>query len=115
MAATRLRLVPTGTAAAADVVVLHWPEQADRAAELARSGTPRLLLVAHDADPPNAIDPTEEWIRLPADERDVAARTLRLTTRLGSLAPDKPDVDHSGRIMYRGEWWLCRRRRHGWP
>jgi DNA-binding winged helix-turn-helix (wHTH) protein len=86
-----------------DVVVLHWPTQADEAGLLARRGTPRLLLVEPDADPPVSVDDLEEWIRLPADERDVAARILRLTKRIAA-SPEQPRVDATGRLFFRDVW-----------
>jgi len=86
-----------------DVAVLHWPAQADEADALAADGRPRLLLVAADADPPVADDALCEWVRLPADERDVAARILSLTRRLGPVA-DRPRVDPSGRLLFRNTW-----------
>jgi hypothetical protein len=89
-----------------DVAVLHWPQQASEAEQLAASGRPRLLLVAADADPPVSGDWLEEWVRLPADERDVAARLLSLTRRTASTTSGShaPSVDASGRFLYRDQW-----------
>jgi two-component system OmpR family response regulator len=87
----------------ANVVVLHWPAQADAVAELDAAGTARLLLVDPDADPPVSVDWLEDWVRLPADERDVAARMLSLTRRLDPT-PERPYVDDVGRMFYRGNW-----------
>jgi len=86
-----------------DVVVLHWPSQADAVAEHVAAGTARLLLVDPDADPPVSVDWLEDWVRLPADERDVAARMLSLTRRL-EPAPERPYVDDVGRLFYSGNW-----------
>jgi two-component system OmpR family response regulator len=86
-----------------EVAVLHWPAQAEEAEALAADGRPRLLLVAADADPPLSDDALCEWVRLPADERDVAARMLTLTRRLDPAA-DRPRVDASGRLLYRNAW-----------
>ncbi|HSS09393.1 MAG TPA: helix-turn-helix domain-containing protein, partial [Acidimicrobiales bacterium] len=83
------------------VAVLQWPAQADDAAALAADGRPRLLLVAPEADPPGSTDYLEEWVRLPADERDVAARLQTLATRAEVLAPH---VDGSDRLLYRNRW-----------
>jgi DNA-binding response OmpR family regulator len=89
----------------ADVAVLHWPAQAQEAEVLAADGRPRLLLVAADADPPVVPDPLCEWVRLPADERDVAARILSLTRRLAP-APERPRVDPTGRLLF-GKAWVA--------
>jgi len=86
------------------VSVLHWPAQADKADALAADGRPRLLLVAPDADPPMPEDTLCEWVRLPADERDVAARILTLTRRLEPVVPERPRVDDSGRLLFRNGW-----------
>jgi hypothetical protein len=86
-----------------DVAVLHWPAQATEAEALAASGQPRLLLVAPDADPPVSTDWLEEWVRLPADERDVAARMLSLTKRTAPPA-DTPRVDATGRFLLGDRW-----------
>jgi DNA-binding response OmpR family regulator len=87
-----------------EVIVLNWPAQADEAKALGDQRTPRLLLVAADADPPMSVDPLEEWVRLPADERDVAARILSLTRRAEPTQPDRPRVDASGRLLFRNSW-----------
>jgi len=86
-----------------DVAVLHWPAQSDEAEALAAEGRPRLLLVAPDADPPLAHDALCEWVRLPADERDVAARILLLTRRVDP-PPERPRVDANGRLLFRNAW-----------
>jgi len=86
-----------------DVAVLHWPAQAERAKALAATGRPRLLLVAPDADPPVSNDSLCEWVRLPADERDVAARMLILTRRL-EPTPERPRVDANGRLLFHDSW-----------
>ena len=84
------------------MVVLHWPAQAAEVAALAEIGAARLLLVAAEADPPVSVDSREEWIRLPADERDVAARILSLTRRLEPA--QRPWVDRDGRLFVGAEW-----------
>jgi two-component system OmpR family response regulator len=86
----------------AEVAVLNWPEQAEAVRALAADGKPRLLLVAPHADPPLSSDVLEEWVRLPADERDVAARMLRLTSR--SVSWPGPRVDASGRLLFDDRW-----------
>jgi hypothetical protein len=65
-----------------EVALLHWPRDDDRRARLAKAMVPRLLLVADGEEPPEPRDELEDWIRLPADERDVAARLESLGARL---------------------------------
>jgi DNA-binding response OmpR family regulator len=50
------------------------------------------LLVARDAELPRSIGPAEDWVRMPADERDVAARARNLCRRLAQVATEPPRV-----------------------
>jgi hypothetical protein len=83
-----MRMLP----ADAPVELLHWPAQAESRPALARNGVPCLLLVAAGAGLPGPIAPTEDWVRLPADERDVAARAQALCLRLARSAAEPPRV-----------------------
>ena len=87
----------------ADIVVLRWPAERTSRERLAREGKPRLLLVAPDADPPEGRDCLEDWIRLPADDRDVAARLCALELR-ASHHQNRPATDDSGRLRFNGNW-----------
>jgi DNA-binding response OmpR family regulator len=60
-----------------EVELLHWPRDAERRDELHRRKLPRLLLVAAGVRPP-VLDLDEDWVRLPADERELADRLQRL-------------------------------------
>ena len=80
-------VAPVPTARLADlydladgVARVSWPEEAPRLADLRDQGLPRLLLVAPDAEPPVVHDELEDWVRLPADTRDVDARAARLAS-----------------------------------
>jgi hypothetical protein len=84
------------------VVVVHWPEDSARAVELARVGTPRLFLVAAEAEPPEMSDDLCAWVRLPAHERDVQARIVELRTR-ASVA--RPILGDHG-LLWRGAQWV---------
>jgi len=84
------------------VVVVHWPEDSARAGELARVGTPRLFLVAPEAEPPVMSDDMCAWVRLPAHERDVQARIVELRTR-ASVA--RPILGDHG-LLWRGAQWV---------
>ena len=76
-----------GYVAAMDVVLVRWPEENFHLGELRGTGTPRLLLVGPDAPPPDSIDPLEDWIRLPAEDRDVRARVATLEARAANGMP----------------------------
>jgi hypothetical protein len=68
------------------VELVSWPDEATRLADVRERRLPRLLLVAPDAAPPAVDDEIEDWIRLPADTRDVEVRARRLVqiaTRAG--------------------------------
>lgn len=68
---------------AMDVTVLHWPREAARREELTRARQPRLLLVGEEDLPPDVTDCLEDWVRVPAFERDILARTASLAARAG--------------------------------
>lgn len=86
-----------------DVVLLRWPEEEPRRIELHRRGVPRLLLVGEGAPPPEAVDPLEDWIRLPADDRDVRARVATLEVRADTTAV-APLIDGEGLLRFRDGW-----------
>src|SRR5262245_62491554 len=83
-----------------DVVLVRWPEEDTRLRQLRDAGSPRLLLLTDEAAPESA-DCLEDWIRLPADERDVRARVARLATRAENRKPE-PQADGDGLLRYRG-------------
>ncbi|MBV9285476.1 MAG: winged helix-turn-helix domain-containing protein [Acidimicrobiia bacterium] len=87
----------------ADIVVLRWPAERTARDRLAREGKPRLLLVAPDSDPPEGQDCLEDWIRFPADDRDVAARLRALELR-ASHHQSRPETDDCGRLTFNGNW-----------
>ena len=57
-----------------EIELLRWPGDGPAGR---RAGTPRLLLVSDGVLPPR-LDAGEDWIRVPADERDLLARMQRL-------------------------------------
>ena len=61
-----------------DVVVLCWPNDAEDVIRLHDHGVPCLLLLDAAADPPDLGSLLVDWVRLPADERDLTARLSRL-------------------------------------
>jgi len=86
-----------------DVVLVRWPEEAARLTVLRADGTPRLLLVGPQEPPPESADCLEDWIRLPADDRDVRARVASLALR-ASQETMLPELDDDGLLRFRGEW-----------
>jgi two-component system OmpR family response regulator len=86
-----------------DVVLVRWPEENLHLGELRGSGTPRLLLVGPDAAPPDSTDPLEDWIRLPAEDRDVRARVATLEAR-ASNGLAVPEIDDDGLLRFRDRW-----------
>jgi hypothetical protein len=63
-----------------EVVLVHWPREAERRDDLARERIPRLLLVAAQASPPFVTDQLEDWVRIPADEQELFLRMERLSS-----------------------------------
>jgi DNA-binding response OmpR family regulator len=86
-----------------DVVLVRWPEEDLRLRQLRDTGSPRLLLLNGESEPPESADCLEDWIRLPADDRDVRARVARLSSRAEAQQP-APEVDGDGLLRYRGRW-----------
>src|SRR5262245_57590085 len=90
-------------AAVAGVELVRWPAEAGRREQLAARGVPRLVLVeAGERLPP--IDRDEDWIRLPADERDVWARMRNLQLRQAhrSAQPSLRDIADGVRLDFGG-------------
>jgi DNA-binding response OmpR family regulator len=87
-----------------DVVLVRWPDERDRREELRRSGRPRLLVLDDSATPPTTLDLLEDWIRLPADDTDVAARVASLEQRAVSQGGGVPTLDDDGVLRANGRW-----------
>src|SRR5688572_11021422 len=87
-----------------DVVLLRWPLERARRDELAADGRARLLLVEGDVPPPVVESALEDWIRVPADEVDVRARTDALARRGSLEAKVRPVLDPDGVLRFAGEW-----------
>jgi hypothetical protein len=87
-----------------EVALVPWPSAEDRRHTLRDAGLPRLLLVPEDCDPPVTDDVLEDWVRTPADPREVQARvsTLRLRATRGL----HPRLDDNGRL-YVGTQWVA--------
>jgi hypothetical protein len=72
---------PTATTDVA-IACVPWPSEADRRADLARAGVPRLLFVEPGAAPPDLWDLDEDWVRVPATAEEVTLRASTLQSRL---------------------------------
>jgi hypothetical protein len=86
------------------VTVLEWPEQADEADALAEVGALRLLLVAPGVAPPVDWDVSSDWLRRPADPRDVLARVETLQRRSDGGRVLRLDDDG---LVWRGLDWVA--------
>jgi DNA-binding response OmpR family regulator len=87
-----------------DVVTLAMPVDPAEFAELLADGRPRIFLVPESADPPEIDDDLMDWIRLPADARDLDARRRMLARRVAAGRP-KYELDRFGRL-HLGERWV---------
>lgn len=82
------------------VELVYWPSERERRSDLRAQAMPRVLLVAEDEPAPVTVDPMEDWIRLPADERDLQARIEALQGR----AAVEPTIDGDGVLRYGQQW-----------
>lgn len=90
------------------VAVVRWPDEQARAAELARTRVPRLLLVAAGAEPPGRdhiadTDGLCDWAQEPVDERDLQTRVVALRSQ-ASVA--RPILGDHG-VVWRGPTWVA--------
>jgi DNA-binding response OmpR family regulator len=87
------------------IAIVRWPEETARATELRRSRTPRLLLVASDAAPPELDDEdlSIDWMFEPVDENALHARIVAL---LSAASLVKPILGDHG-VLWRGETWIA--------
>ena len=83
------------------VELVHWPRDAALRGNLARAGIARLLLVEIGSDAPESVGVDEDWVRLPADEREIWTRAERLSRLAADLDREQP-VLHAGRILTHG-------------
>ena len=87
-----------------DVVLVRWPDEKDRREELRRSGRPLLLVLDDSVPPPTGLDLLEDWIRLPADDSDVAARVASLERRAAETKRVVPSLDEDGVLRVEHRW-----------
>jgi hypothetical protein len=87
-----------------DVVLVRWPGEAVRRAQLTLRQLPRLLLLEDNAVPPQPADCLEDWIRVPATEIDVRSRCSALAARADQHVSASPTLDDDGVLRYSGVW-----------
>lgn len=86
-----------------EVLVIRWPADGDLL-DRARAGeVPRLLVVEAGDEPPAEWDAFEDWVRLPADARDVEVRVASLRRHAAHARP-RPAVDGFDRLLYDRRW-----------
>jgi len=84
------------------VELVRWPAEEHRRAELRDRGQPRILLVEGGTPAPVTVDPMEDWIRLPVDDRDLQARMETLVRRVST----RPELDADG-VLRSGAGWAA--------
>lgn len=84
--------------------MVRWPAEDSRRAELASQGTPRLLLIEDDSDPPGTEDCLEDWVRVPAEDADVQARLATLAARVELHRSAEPVLDEHGMLRLGDRW-----------
>ncbi len=80
------------------VEILRWPVDAGRRQELLAQGRPCLWLLDRGELAPE-LEQTEDWARMPVEERDLHSRIQRLVTRAGgrpTFQPGEIEVDEDG-------------------
>jgi DNA-binding response OmpR family regulator len=87
----------------ADVAIVRWPSEEERCLDLRDAGVPRLLLV-EAGPPPVPVDVLEDWIRVPADDVDLAARVEGLSRRATARRAARPDLDADGVLRLEDCW-----------
>ena len=88
-----------------DVVLVRWPAEEPRRAQLRDDGVPRLLLVENGSPPPRTTDEFEDWVRVPADEVDLHARVENLNHKVQSRVELTPELDDDG-VLRAGTGWV---------
>jgi DNA-binding response OmpR family regulator len=87
-----------------NVVLVRWPNEADRRERLIAQSRPRLLVIEGGAEPPVPEDCLEDWIRVPASETDLSVRLRGLSGRVGRHTPGCPTLDGDGVLRFGTVW-----------
>ena len=88
-----------------EVILIRWPAESAQLDVARTSGSPRLLLVDPQVEPPSVVDPLEDWVRVPVDPEDVQARVATLSRRAG-VHSLPPLVDGDG-LLHHGVQWVA--------
>ena len=86
-----------------DVAVVRWPSEGERREALRDAGLPRVLLVEGDAAPPES-ECFEDWVRMPADDAELAARVRAVEARTRAHLDHVPRLDDDGLLWFEGRW-----------
>lgn len=87
-----------------NVVLVRWPNEAERRERLIAESRPRLLVIEGQAEPPVPADCLEDWIRVPASQTDLSVRLRGLSGRVGRHTPPAPSLDHDGVLRHGPHW-----------
>jgi two-component system, OmpR family, response regulator len=87
------------------IMIVGVPAGAARLDELRQLCIPRLIVVGPDDDAVSTTEELEDWVRLPADDRDVRSRLRRLRELARHLSPP-PVMDGAGRVIL-GDHWIA--------
>lgn len=83
------------------VTLVPWPDNASEGRRTAENGGPVLYLVGAEDMAPMPTTCLEDWIRVPADERDLYARMSALQTR-ARIHHTPPRLDENRRLSFEG-------------
>jgi DNA-binding response OmpR family regulator len=95
---------PPGSLSEPDVIVVHWPADAELREQAAARGDACLMYVAERARPPLEWGHLEDWLREPVDYGELDARRTRLRRRLVARQPVWIDDDG---LLRRGSRWIA--------
>jgi DNA-binding response OmpR family regulator len=88
-----------------EVALVRWPSERLRRERLQEAHHPRLLLV-EDGTPPAVDDCLEDWIRVPADEHELAQRVASLRARAAAHGGDGDPVLDGDGVLRVGALWV---------
>ncbi len=85
-------------------VLVWWPDEAEKLAELREAKRPRLVVVQAGAQPPISGDLLEDWVH----SRDTATLPDRIQSLMARARPFilKPSLDESG-VLHVGRAWTA--------
>jgi DNA-binding response OmpR family regulator len=87
-----------------EVALIRWPSERHRRARLRDARHPRLLLVEEGAAPP-VEDCLEDWVRVPADDVELAQRMATLRARASAHGTaGEPALDDDGVLRVGAQW-----------